>query len=420
MKALSHMTGISTIACCALIGGRTADAGITTKAEVYATRGERNLGIHLHFPEGWNAGDKRPGIIFFFGGGWSNGSPDQFLAQAEYFASRGMVAARADYRVKSRDGVTPDECVRDARSAMRWMKKNAPELGIDPEKIISSGGSAGGHLAACLMIEDSVDAADDDLAISTTPAAMILFNPVMTFENPDLLKRLKGREDLARKISPNAHLNKSTPPSLILFGSKDRLIALTDPYWQKAETLGVRAERYIAEGKGHGFFNKSPWRERTLIAADQFLASLGLLEGSPTLKEPIVKQGGGAATSRRVAEQTNETVRVHNSYLQKKQHYMRQFDMDGDGKHNLAEFTEMTRSEFEKKDMTGYEEAAKKRFAFKDANKDGFVTPEEMVLSLVKVGYLPPEAAEGIVIPGADKAEDANNNGVPAETLSTE
>jgi len=299
MKTLSRLTGISTIACCAMIGGRTADAGMTTKTEVYATRGERTLEIHLHFPEGWKAEDKRSSIIFFFGGGWSNGTPDQFLDQAEYFASRGMVAARADYRVKSRDGVTPDDCVRDARSAVRWMKKNAPKLGIDPEQMVSSGGSAGGHLAACMMIEDSVEAPDDDLTISTTPAAMILFNPVLSFESPELSKRLGERDDLARKISPNAYLNKSTPPSLILFGSKDRLIGLADPYWQKAEKLGVRAERYIAEGKGHGFFNKSPWRERTLIAADKFLASLGLLEGTPALKEPIVA----------TAAQTNEIQR---------------------------------------------------------------------------------------------------------------
>ena len=286
MKTLSLFFGISTIAVWAF-GGMTANAVMTTRTEVYAARGERNLQIHLHFPEGWKAEDKRPGILFFFGGGWANGSPEQFLKQAEYFASRGLVAARADYRVKSRDGVTPDECVRDARSAMRWMKKNASKLGIDPKKMVSSGGSAGGHLAACMIIEDSVDAPDDDFTFSTMPVAMILFNPVMTFERPELSRRLGEQGgDLARKISPNAHLNKSTPPSLILFGSEDRLIALADPYWQKAETLGVRAEKYIAEGKGHGFFNKSPWLERTLIAADQFLISLGLLEGVPTLREP--------------------------------------------------------------------------------------------------------------------------------------
>ncbi len=73
---------------------------------------------------------------------------------------------------------------------------------------------------------------------------------------------------------------------MILFGTDDRLKLHGDLYWKKAEGLGARAEKYIAEGQGHGFFNRSPWRERTLIATDRFLASLGLLEGEPTIKEP--------------------------------------------------------------------------------------------------------------------------------------
>jgi acetyl esterase len=153
MKTRSLLIGISIIVFCASIVS-TAHAGITTKTEVYAVRGKRQLKIHLHYPDGWKAEDTRPSIIFFHGGSWSGGSPKKFLKQAEYFASRGMVSARAEYRVKSRDGVTPDDCVRDARSSLRWMKKNAEKLGIDPAKIVASGGSAGGHLAACMMIEN--------------------------------------------------------------------------------------------------------------------------------------------------------------------------------------------------------------------------------------------------------------------------
>jgi acetyl esterase/lipase len=151
-----------------------------------------------------------------------------------------------------------------------------------------------------MIIADSVDAPDDDLTVSTMPAAMILFNPVLSFEPPELSRRLGGAEDLVLKISPNAHLNKRTPPALLLFGSKDRLIALAEPYWEKAGKLGVRADKYIAEGKGHGFFNKPPWRERTLIAADRFLSSLGLLEGAPSL---MVPQDGNVAEGEAASHQ---------------------------------------------------------------------------------------------------------------------
>jgi len=166
------------------------------------------------------------------------------------------------------------------------MRANCKKLGIDPKKLITSGGSAGGHLAACMMIEKSVEADGDDLSISTIPQAMVLFNPVLNFGHEGMLERLGDKKTLAPKLSPTQHIHKKAPPALILFGTEDRLKIHGDEYWKKAEALGVRAEKFIAEGQGHGFFNRSPWRERTLIAADKFLASLGYLKGGPTIKVP--------------------------------------------------------------------------------------------------------------------------------------
>ncbi|NQT83359.1 alpha/beta hydrolase fold domain-containing protein, partial [bacterium] len=193
------------------------------EAYVFKTIGEKELKIHFHYPSDWKASDQRGVIIFFFGGGWTSGGVGAFTRQAEYFASRGLVAARADYRVKSRDGVTPDKCVEDARSAVRWVRANADKLGIDPLRVITSGGSAGGHLAACATIVESVDAEDDDLSISTIPQAMVLFNPVLDLTKESMAKRLGGDKELARKISPTLHLDKNTPPAVIFFGSEDRL-----------------------------------------------------------------------------------------------------------------------------------------------------------------------------------------------------
>jgi len=268
----------------AAAGSRALVAG--NESYVYKTVGEKQLEIHFHYPPGWTADDRRPAIVFFFGGGWTSGTVSQFLPQAEYFAGRGLVAARADYRVKSRDGVTPDKCVEDARSAVRWMRKHAGLLGIDPERLIVSGGSAGGHLAACTMIGDCVDAESDDRDVSTIPQAMVLFNPVLDLTTERIRDRLDGNESLARKISPTVHLDKNAPPAVIFFGSEDKLKVHGDGYWDKAGTLGVRADKFIAEGQGHGFFNRSPWRQQTLIVADRFLASLGYLEGEPTIEVP--------------------------------------------------------------------------------------------------------------------------------------
>jgi acetyl esterase/lipase len=85
----------------------------------YKMVGDKELKLHIFYPEGHSPSDCRPAIVFFFGGGWQNGSPTQFYPHCEYLASRGIVAMAADYRVKFRDQTTPQECVKDGKSAIR-------------------------------------------------------------------------------------------------------------------------------------------------------------------------------------------------------------------------------------------------------------------------------------------------------------
>ena len=245
------------------------------REQIYKKIGDVELKLFLSYPDDWKAADKRPAIVFFFGGGWTNGTPEQFSKQAAHLAKRGMVAARADYRVKSRQSVTPDKCVEDAKSAVRWLRKNASALGIDPDRIVAAGGSAGGHIAACTGTVQGFDAENEDASISSKPNAMILFNPVLHLE--PLAQRMNDQE-VARKITPNLHLEKGLPPTLILFGTADPLKEGTKDYLEKAKELGTKAEIYWAEGQPHGFFNKPPWMERTLQRADEFLVSLGYLQ----------------------------------------------------------------------------------------------------------------------------------------------
>jgi acetyl esterase/lipase len=251
--------------------------------QVYKKTEQGELKISLSFPDDWKASDKRPAIVFFFGGGWAQGTVQQFVPQATYLARRGMVAARADYRVKSRHQVSPDRCVEDAKSAVRWLRKNAAALGIDPEKIVAAGGSSGGHIAACTATAPGFEAAGEDLSVSSKPNAMVLYNPVLHL---DPLAQRMADEETAKKITPNLHLEKGLPPALILFGTADPLKKGADDYLARAKELGATAELYTAEGQPHGFFNKSPWQERTLFRVDEFLASIGYLQGRPTLDPP--------------------------------------------------------------------------------------------------------------------------------------
>ena len=176
-----------------------------TKTFTYTKTKQADLTLVVHYPPGWNETDKRPGIVFFFGGGWENGTIKAFEPQAKYFASRGMVAARADYRVKSRHGVTPKECVDDAREAIRWFRQNAGKLGLDRDRIVASGGSAGGHIAACTTLRPE----PGDAAEKAYPRqCLILFNPVLRF-GPQMLKKIDNNEAVGKAISPTLHLPRT-------------------------------------------------------------------------------------------------------------------------------------------------------------------------------------------------------------------
>ena len=265
--------------------GRTPD-----QQPVYKKTSQAELKLHIYLPKDWSAKDKRPAIVFFFGGAWTSGTPQQFYSKAEYFASRGMVAASADYRVKSTHGVTPDKCVEDARSAMRWLRKNAADWGVDPDRLVASGGSAGGHLAACLALCDGPDDPADDLSVSPRPQAAVLFNPVVDLSSERVMARLSGADvdkaKLVRQISPVEHLSKGAPPLILFYGTQDQFVTQGRAFVEKSLSVGNRAELWTAEGQPHGFFNRSPWHETTLYRADEFLASLGCLTGPPTVESP--------------------------------------------------------------------------------------------------------------------------------------
>lgn len=265
------------------------------KAHVYKTVGDVKLSLYVFAPEGHAATDHRPAIVFFFGGGWRNGSPTQFEHQCRYLASRGMVAITADYRVSSRHDVKAVDCVRDAKSAIRWVRGHAAELGVDPDKIVASGGSAGGHIAACTATLQEFDEESEDRAISSAPNALVLFNPAVSF-GPSASSRTElSAEQFAERtgvdplrISPAHHVRPNLPPTLILIGTNDFLIAGNREFTDKMKAAGNRCELDLYADQSHGFFNYgrggNEFFRKTLTSADHFLASLGYVQGPPTVE----------------------------------------------------------------------------------------------------------------------------------------
>src|SRR5436190_14367525 len=163
--------------------------------ETYKTVGDTKLNLWVYYPPGHKASDKRAAIVFFFGGGWTGGSPQQFEQHCKHLASRGMVAMTADYRVASRNQVKAVSCVADAKSAIRFVRKEAGRLGIDPNRIATGGGSAGGHIAACTGVVSGFDESSEDAAISSVPNALALFNPVVVLAPDKALETDSPKEN---------------------------------------------------------------------------------------------------------------------------------------------------------------------------------------------------------------------------------
>lgn len=261
---------------------------------VYKKAGERELSLTVVNPPDWKKTDQRPALVFFHGGGWVGGKPTQFTMQSEYLASRGLVCIQAEYRLlKGTPADTPPlVCVQDAKSAMRWVRSHAGELGIDPQRIGAGGGSAGGHLAAFTGMVEGLDDPADDLTVSPKANALVLFNPV--FDNgPDQgwgTARVKERYP---EFSPAHNITSDDPPTLVFLGTQDKLIpvSVVERFQKKMKEAGVRCEARFYPGQGHGFFNakkgETRYRDETFLETDRFLTSLGWLQGEPTLKAPV-------------------------------------------------------------------------------------------------------------------------------------
>jgi len=258
------------------------------------------LSLHIYKPKA-RTSDTLPCIVFFFGGGWRGGSPRQFFQQADYFRRRGIVAVSAEYRTKSSHGVRPQECVADAKLAIRWVRKNAEQLGVDPDRIIAAGGSAGGHVAACTGVIEGFEDPNDDLTVNSRPNAMVLFNPVLDTTDKGYGAKAVGPNKT--EISPCHHVKAGIPPTLIFHGDQDKTVPHENAvrFTRLMTEAGNTCRLITFEGRDHSFFNGSFFRRnkkdddyaRTMNEADRWLTKLGLLDGTPLpLDEAVFKSAG--------------------------------------------------------------------------------------------------------------------------------
>ena len=249
----------------------------------YKTIDDKDLKLSVFLPEGYAESDTPfPTFVVYHGGSWRVGTPDMHYPDCAYWASRGMIAVSVDYRLKDRDHVeVPLECVKDAKSAIRFLRKHAESLKVDSDKLVAAGGSAGGQMAAstALVLSDFTNDALDDLSHSAVPNAVILYNPYW-------------ETGCSPELTPPNHVTSGLPPFITFLGAKDQAIPVAGikAFHDELQEFGNHSELHIGlEGK-HGFCNgrnpNNPFFYWSLELQDQFLVKFGILKGEDTVERP--------------------------------------------------------------------------------------------------------------------------------------
>lgn len=247
---------------------------------VYKEVDHRRLELHLFAAHGAGPGQKRPCFVAIHGGGWWRGEPRRFYPFAAHFAALGMVGVSVQYRLITKDGrVTVADCVEDVRSAVRYLKAHADEVGIDPGRIVVSGGSAGGHLAVSTALFGDVNAANDDLSIDPCPAGLILYFPVI-----DTSEEGYGWATIGagwERLSPLHRVRPGLPPTLVLHGTGDTVTPFKGvaDFARAMKKAGNRCDLIVKEGGEHGFlmFDRGLF-DQAMADSEAFVRSLGFID----------------------------------------------------------------------------------------------------------------------------------------------
>lgn len=231
----------------------------------------------------------RTALIWIHGGGWNSGNPNYFGDDYNYFTKQNIVCFGVEYRLVSKDqndveAIRLQGAIEDCMDSVSYVRKNANKFGIDPQKVIVIGESAGGHLALCLAT-DIVNRFDE----TSIPNALIAYNPVVetvarwsqwaakydgiSFSVEEFNKRYK----ILKSISPYHNIVKNNIPLLLLTGIDDRVVFPGEvmDFFEKYKAAGNEAEIEFYANTTHAFALPA-WYDKGMESRDK---SLEVIEG---------------------------------------------------------------------------------------------------------------------------------------------
>jgi acetyl esterase/lipase len=212
---------------------------------------------------------KRPLVLYVTGGGFSRAPKEAALNLRTYVAEAGFVVASLQYRTDS-DGATYKDGISDVKSAVRFLRANAEQFGIDAQHVAVWGESAGGYLAAMAGLTNSSKAFEsgENLDQSSNVQAVIdkfgasdISQIAADFDakakaqyaGTNSVARYVGR-DVNTRANPLTYIRADAPPFLIFHGSKDRLVSPSQTLMLHNALLaaGAHSTRYVLDGADHG------------------------------------------------------------------------------------------------------------------------------------------------------------------------
>jgi len=249
----------------------------------YAKYGDRTLEMDIYRPKG--AWGELPAIVCVHGGGWGKGSKVNHEKPAQALAARGFVTATISYRL-SGEKPFPAQ-IQDCKAAVRFLRANAKEYGIDPDKIGAIGHSAGGHLVALLATAGEVKELEGEGGNAGFSSAIQAAVPMgaqthlMSERNREKSKEaeiwqkfLSGSQEeqpeTYRLASPLEHLEKSDPPCWFITGEKDDPSTHADEFRRQMGELGIESHLTVIEGAPHPFTVQQVWFDQMMETAGPF------------------------------------------------------------------------------------------------------------------------------------------------------
>lgn len=283
----------------------------------YCKTKERDLKLDIFYPQE-DAVEKRAAIIFIHGGGWRSGNKAMHYPLLKQLAARGFVCITPEYRL-STEALYP-AAVYDIKTAIRWARKNAQKYNIDINKIVASGHSAGGELAAFMGATNNMKEFEGDggyQKYSSVANAVIDLDGTLAFIHPesgegDDSKRTSSathwfgyskteNPELWKQAAPLTHVGKHTPPTQFINSGVARMHAGREDFIAILKQNKIYSEVRTFEGAPHTFILFDPWFDSTIYLMERFINKIFPSEKKRGKEITVAQDGSGDFTTLQAA-----------------------------------------------------------------------------------------------------------------------